>query len=59
MYWFSPKFGRDVTVRQQVSDGKWYIVEGLCQDAKIVDGPYESREAIEMLVEMGVVHVES
>lgn len=53
MFWFDAADSND-TIRQMRKDGKWYIVHGLCRDARVLDGPFESKEVAEMMYRMGV-----
>lgn len=58
LYWLNPEIGGGTTaVRQKRSDGLWYITTGVAHAAQVLHGPYPSKDAVEMLIEMGAVEL--
>ncbi len=46
-------------LRRSATDGLWYITTGYVGSVTVRHGPFKSREAAEMLIEMGELDVEA
>lgn len=61
LHWFngpgSAGMGGSLAVRKLRVDGQWYVTTGYMKNAQLLHGPYPSREAVEMLLEMGLLEL--
>lgn len=61
LYWFngpgSAGMGGSLAIRKLRVDGQWYVTTGVVEAALVLHGPYPSREAVEMLLEMGLLEL--
>lgn len=53
----SAVMGGSLAVRKLRVDGQWYVTYGYMEAAVMLHGPYPSREAVEMLLEMGALEL--
>lgn len=49
--------GCSLAVRKLRADGQWYVTRGYTENTQILHGPYPSKEAVEMLLEMGALEL--
>lgn len=58
LYWVNgPGSAGMVAIRKLRVDGQWYVTTGVVEAALVLHGPYPSREAVEMLLEMGLLEL--
>ena len=58
LYWLFEAGVRDsLAIRKLRDDGQWYVTRGYITHATVIHGPYPSREAVEMLLEMGALEL--
>ena len=58
LYWLYEAGVRDsLAIRKLRVDGQWYVTHGYIENTHLLHGPYPSREAVEMLLEMGLLEL--
>lgn len=58
MYWLMVDEKRTegtLALRRAARDNQWYVTRGYTPHEEIIAGPYGSKEAFEMLLQMGVI----
>jgi len=55
LYWVNAHGHYDWAIRQKADDKMWYVTKDYAPEEIILHGPYPSKEAIEMLMVMGMI----